>query len=131
MGLKGSGKTKHLIELVNIAVDKDPGQVVLIEKGQKLTYDIKHGARLVDSSACGLHGNDMLRGFVAGLHAGNYDISHIFIDSLFKVSGSDSIPEAEALLTWFDEFGRLNNVNFTVTISADAADATEKIRKHF
>ncbi len=131
MGLKGAGKTKHMIELVNTAVDNVPGVVVLIEKGQKLTYDIHHGARLVDSSECGLQGNDMLRGFVAGLHAGNYDISHIFIDSLFKVSGVEDIAETEVLLAWLDNFGKTNNIDFTITISADVNAATEKIKKYF
>ena len=131
MGLKGSGKTKHMIELVNTAVDEEAGVVALIEKGQKLTYDIHHGARLVDSSAYDLKGNDMLRGFIAGLQAGNYDISHIFIDSLFKVSGVDDMQETEKLLIWLDGFGRANDVKFTVTISAEAASATEKIKSYF
>jgi len=131
MGLKGLGKTKHMIELVNAAVDEEAGLVALIEKGQKLTYDIHHGARLVDSSAYGIRGNDMLRGLVAGLQAGNFDISHIFIDSLYKVSGVDDIKETEKLLAWLDEFGRVHEVRFTITISADAATATEKIKRYF
>ena len=131
MGLKGAGKTKHMIELVNAAVDEETGLVVLIEKGQKLTYDIHYGARLVDSSSYNLLGNDMLRGFISGLQAGNYDISHIFIDSLFKVSGVDDILEAEGLLIWMEEFSRIHEVKFTVTISADAATATEKIKSFF
>lgn len=131
MGLKGSGKTKHLIDLVNAAVDEESGLVVLIEKGQKLTYDIHHGARLVDSSAYGVQGNEMLRGFIAGLQAGNYDINHIFVDSLYKVSGVDNVRETETLLGWMEEFGRVNDVKFTVTISANAATATEKIRRYF
>ena len=131
MGLKGAGKTKHMIELANAAVDEEIGLVVLIERGKKLTFDIHHGARLVDSSSYNLAGNDMLRGFVAGLQAGNYDISHIFIDSLYRVSGVDDIGETEALLTWMDEFSRIHDVKFTVTISADAATATEKIKSYF
>ena len=131
MGRKGAGKTKHMIALANTAVDEENGLVVLIEKGKKLTFDIHHGARLVDSSAYDILGNDMLRGFIAGLQAGNYDISHIFIDSLYKVSGVDDIPETEALLAWMDEFSRIHDVKFTITISADAATATETIKSYF
>ncbi|MCL2747426.1 MAG: hypothetical protein FWE59_02075 [Oscillospiraceae bacterium] len=131
MGLKGAGKTKHMIALVNTAVEEESGLVVLIEKGKKLTYDIHHGARLVDSSSYDLSGNDMLKGFISGLQAGNYDISHIFIDSLYKISGQAGIPETEALLMWMDEFSRVHDVKFTVTISADVATATEKIKGFF
>lgn len=131
MGLKGAGKTKHMIDLVNTAVDKELGLVVLIEKGQKLTFDIHHGARLVDSSECDIHGNDMLRGLVAGLHAGNYDISHIFIDSLYKVTGAEDVSETERLLAWLDNFGKNNNIDFTITISADVSNASDKIKSYF
>ena len=36
-GKKGSGKTKKLIEMVNAALEKTNGNVVVIEKGQSLT----------------------------------------------------------------------------------------------
>ena len=49
IGIKGTGKTKQLIELVNAASEKSAGSVVCIEKGTKLTYDIKHTARLIDT----------------------------------------------------------------------------------
>ena len=44
IGNKGSGKTKRLVELVNAAVDASKGNVVCIEKGLKLTYDLTHKA---------------------------------------------------------------------------------------
>jgi hypothetical protein len=131
MGLKGSGKTKHMIELVNAAVDSEPGAVVLIEKGQKLTYDIHHGARLVNASDYDILGYDMLRGLIAGLHAGNYDISHVFIDSLYKVAGVENTRETETFCEWLDAFGQANNIDFTITISADQATASEKLRRYF
>ena len=42
-------------------------------------------------------GNEVLcgqYGFVAGIHAGNYDITKIYIDSLYKVSGCDDADAA-------------------------------------
>ena len=40
MGKKGSGKTKQMIEMINNAVQTEHGNVVCIEKGNKLTFDI-------------------------------------------------------------------------------------------
>lgn len=131
MGHKGSGKTKQMIELVNAAVDSAPGVVVLIEKGRKLTYDIHHGVRLVNASDYGVAGNDMLRGLIAGLHAGNYDISHVFIDSLYKITGVDDSAQTEALCAWLDSFGQTNGIDFVVTISADHERAPEGLRRYF
>ena len=46
IGKKGSGKTKKLIQLANEAVANSSGNVVVIEKGAGLTYDVTHKARL-------------------------------------------------------------------------------------
>ena len=40
MGLKGSGKTKQLVELVKAAAEAEPGNVVCIERKPQLTYDL-------------------------------------------------------------------------------------------
>ena len=40
IGKKGTGKTKKLIALANEAVAASAGNVVVIEKGAKLTYDV-------------------------------------------------------------------------------------------
>ena len=49
IGKKGTGKTKKLIERANAAVKASAGNVVVIEKGAKLTYDVTHKARLIDT----------------------------------------------------------------------------------
>ena len=48
MGLKGSGKTKKLVDSIRDTVANAHGDVVCIEYGQKLTYDLPHKVRLVD-----------------------------------------------------------------------------------
>lgn len=131
MGLQGHGKTKQIIELANQAVEKDHGAVVCIERGTKLTYDISHKARLVDVSNFPITSYERLKAFLCGLYSGNFDISDIFIDSLFKVAKSDSMEETENFLLWIDEFGKENSIHFTVTISADDAKASDTIRKFF
>ena len=46
MGLKGSGKTKRLVDMVREAVKEETGDVVCIERERKLTFDIPYQARL-------------------------------------------------------------------------------------
>ena len=131
MGLKGSGKTKQLIELVKKAVDDEHGNIIVIEKGLKLTYDIPHTARLVESAQYGLNGYEYLKGFISGLHAGNYDITHIFIDSLLKIIDVGLNGELDEFLGWCERFSGRENVKFTMTISADMELATDRVRKFF
>ena len=89
MGLKGSGKTKKLIDAINAAVADAHGDVVCIEYGKKLTYDVTYKVRLVDSREYGISTPDMLKGFLSGLHAGNFDITNVFIDNLYKTIGCE------------------------------------------
>ena len=131
MGLQGHGKTKQIIELANAAVKEDANTVVCIERGNKLTYDISHRVRLVDVSSFPITSYERLKAFICGLYSGNFDISDIFIDSLYKVAKSDSVEEAENFLAWLDEFGAANNINFVTTISADDATASDGIKKFF
>ena len=86
IGLKGSGKTKALVGLVCKAVDEDTGDVICIEKDRKLTYDIPYKARLIDAGSYDIGSYEFLKGFISGIHAGNYDITHFFIDNFFKLA---------------------------------------------
>ena len=132
MGVKGTGKTKQMIELINSAVHSENGNVVCIERGPKLTYDIHYKIRLVEASQYDMSSYDFLKGFISGLYAGNYDITHIFIDSLTKIVASEATDHAvEEFLDWLNSFSEKNNIKFTVTISADASLATEGIKKYF
>ncbi len=130
MGSKGTGKTKKIIDLVNTAVSEEKGSVVCIAKGNKLTFDISHGARLIDVSDYMVHGCEGLLGFLSGVHAGNYDITHFFIDSLYKIVEDDKPDHAEKFLKELDAFATKHSVKFTVAISADENSATEAMKKY-
>ncbi len=129
MGLKGSGKTKKLIESIHQAVEQASGDVVCIEYGKKLTYDVNYRVRLVDSKEYGISNLDMLKGFLSGLHAGNFDITHVYIDNLYKTIGTNR-ADGEAFVIWCAEFAKINNMEITVTISDDPAEASEEIKKY-
>lgn len=131
MGKKGSGKTKQMIDLINSAVQTEHGNVVCIEKGEKLTFDIHYQIRLVEASDYDIASYAVLKGFVSGLYAGNYDITHVFIDSLTKIAGGDCNLDTENFLDWLNRFSEKNGIKFTVTISDDASLASEGIKKYF
>lgn len=131
MGKKGSGKTKQMIDMINNAVQTEHGNVVCIERGNKLTFDISYQIRLVESSQYDIADYTALKGFVSGLYAGNYDITHIFIDSLTKIVGGECNNDTENFLDWLNNFSEKHNIKFTITISDDASLATEGIKKYF
>ncbi len=129
MGLKGSGKTKKLIDSINDTLATASGDVVCIEYGKKLTYDINYRVRLVDSKEYGIQNADMLKGFLSGLHAGNFDITNVYIDNLYKTIGTDR-ANGEAFVAWCAEFAKANDMNITISISDDPALASEEIKQY-
>jgi len=129
MGLKGSGKTKKLLDSINECLATADGDVVCIEYGKKLTYDVNYRVRLVDSKEYAIANSDMLKGFLSGLHAGNFDITNVYIDNLYKTIGTDR-ANGEAFVVWCADFAATNNMNITITISDDPALASEEVKKY-
>lgn len=129
VGRKGTGKTKQLISMVNEAVEKSDGKVVCIEKGKKLTYDIHHGARLLDTEAYGIEGYDVFFGFLAGVEAGDFDVNEIYIDSILKIGG-DNLEALTEFLLKVDKLATQDNVTFVFTVSADKEALSEKLQKY-
>ena len=129
MGLKGSGKTKKMIDAINDALVSANGDVVCIEYGKKLTYDVNYRVRLVDSKEYAITNSDMLKGLLSGLHAGNFDITNVFIDNLYKTIGKD-VAAAEDFLVWCAKFAADNSMEITITVSEDPANVSESLKQY-
>ena len=129
IGGTGSGKTKELIDQVNTAVKEEKGSVVCISRGNKLTFDISHDARLIDATDYPIKDYASLLGFVCGIHAGNYDITRVFIDSLYKIAGVKDVAQAEEFLNNLEKFSEKHSVNFTVAMSEDQTAITEGMKR--
>lgn len=130
VGPKGSGKTKELVDLVVKAVEEEHGDVVCIEKDRNLTFDIPYQARLIYASDYNIGTFEFMKGFISGLRAGNYDITHIFIDNFHKLFSEESADEASSFLDWVSEFGEKEEVRFTISITADPDDLKPEIKKY-
>ena len=129
MGLKGTGKTKKLLDSINETLTKANGDIVCIEYGKKLTYDVNYRVRLVDSQEYAISSSDMLKGFLSGLHAGNFDITNVYIDNLYKTIGTDRAV-GEEFVVWCAGFAEANNMNITITISDDPNLASDALKKY-
>lgn len=129
IGIKGTGKTKTLIQMVNSALQTTGGNVVVLEKGEKLRYDIKYQARLVNTDEYYVNDAQSLYGFVAGLLASNHDVTELFIDSALKICGND-LPAFEKLVEELDVLTVKRDVNVTITASMPEEDATDVIKKY-
>lgn len=126
-GKKGTGKTKILVDSIKEAVASATGNVVCIERGMKLTYDIPHKVRLVDAEEYGINSFDAFYGFVAGMLAGNYDIQEVYVDGILKIGGRDY----DALGSLFEKLDKLTGDEATVvfTVSADVSELPASVKQ--
>lgn len=129
IGVKGTGKTKALINLVNTAVDNSHGDVVCIEKGAKLRYDVKYQARLIDTNEYFVADTQALYGFVAGILASNHDVTDLFIDSALKICNND-VASFEKFIDAVDALCEKLNVKVVMTSSIPVEEATETMKKY-
>ena len=130
MGVKGSGKTKRLVDMVRAAVNEETGDVVCIEKERKLTFDIPYQARLIEAGSYDVGNYEFLKGLICGVHAGNYDITHFFIDNFYKLVNDKSVEALEEFLAWLDKFSAAEGISFVISISADPATVSDKVRAY-
>lgn len=129
IGVKGTGKTKTLIEKVNAAVAASKGDVVCIEKGTVLRFDITSKVRLVDTEEYLVHDADALYGFIAGILASNYDVTDLFVDNTLKICNGN-IAAFEVLLDEVAALLQKHDVNVFMTASIPAEEATDAIKKY-
>ena len=129
VGNKGSGKTKTLIAMVNDAVAVSKGNVVCIEKGSVMTFDINYKARLVDVDNYDIVGYEAFYGFLTGILAGNYDITHLFVDATLRIGGRDYAALADMLAKLNKVVAERGDTEVVFTVSCDKADLPESIQE--
>ena len=129
IGVKGTGKTKALINLVNTASDNSKGDVVCIEKGVKLRYDIKSSVRLIDTEEYFVADTDALYGFIAGIFASNHDITDLFVDSALKICNNKS-DEFDGFVELVAKLSEKLGVNIVMTSSIPVGEASAVVNKY-
>lgn len=129
MGPKGTGKTKQLIDLANHSASRDSGDVVFIDRHNRHIYNLDHNIRFVDTSQFEISDFHMFYGFICGIIAEDFDISHIFIDSIFKIV-QNSMDSFEKFLYDIEKISETCNIVFSMTISGDVSEAPEFVKKY-
>ena len=130
MSGSGEGKTKQLITIMENAAETEIGCMVCIEPKRNMSFNLRHQTRLIDASEFSVDSYETLRGFICGLYAGNYDISHIFMDDLYKIARSKDEKKTGDFLEWLESFCTPLNLKATITISADPETASETMKKY-
>ena len=123
-GVKGSGKTKKMVEMANGIVNDALGKVVFVDDNTRHMFNLKHSIRLVTTDDFALNNHDSIYGFLVGLIAGDFDIHTIFVDSFLRMTNS-SVTEVEPLVRRLEPIMEQNNVRLILSISADVENVPD------
>lgn len=128
IGKKGTGKTKALIDKVNTALTVAKGNVVFITSTGDNMFDVNSKARLANTSEFDIKAYNELLGFIFGIVSRDFDITNIFIDSVFKIVGTTELDGFEEFLDRLEDMGKKFNIDFVISVSIDAETAPDYIK---
>ena len=129
IGVKGTGKTKALIEMINAALDSTKGSVVCIEKGTNLQLTLNYNCRLINSDEYMISSASELYGFIAGLLASNHDITDLFVDATYRICQRDAAA-FDQFVTEIDELSSKYGMNVVMTVSMPSENVTDTMKKY-
>ena len=128
IGKKGSGKTKRLVDMTNEAAKKAKGHVVFIDMDNSKMFQIDYRARFMHLNEYELADEMEFYGFLCGVVASNYDIEHVFVDGLIKLSTNG----LEGLKPFFERLSKVElkyNISFVFGISWDMEEVPEYMKR--
>ncbi len=130
IGKKGTGKTKVLIDSVNVAANEANGNVVFIsnDTGRNM-YDIKSKVRMADTSEFEIDSWKEFLGFICGIISGNFDITNIYVDGVLKIV-KDTLDGFEEFLADLDAVSKKFNIDVMISVSMDVNDAPDYLKKY-
>ena len=126
-GEKGTGKTARLVDDINTVAAQD-NNVVCIERGTRLDQALKPNVRLVNMKEYPISGYDQLIAFIMGICSKDYDLTHIYIDSIYKVADNSSIEDMAAFVEKLDAFLKDSAITATIVWSGKTDDLPDSIK---
>ena len=128
-GEKGTGKTAKIVDEINTASRQD-NNIVCIERGNRLDQLLKPNVRLVNMKEYPVSGYDQLLAFICGICSKDYDLTHIYIDSIFKVANDNNVDALEGFITKLDAFLKDSPVTAMIILSAKIDDLPESVKAY-
>jgi thymidine kinase len=128
-GLKGSGKTKRLIDMTNATATEGNNDVIFLDDDNRYMFDIDHKVRFINAGEYHVHTPEMFVGFISGMLSQNFDVGTIFIDAFKKLCKTD-LNDAAWLFQAMEELSAKHNVNFVLSVSADPETMPDFVKKY-
>lgn len=117
-GEKGTGKTKHILELANKSAKEAKGSIVFIDSDSSYMYDLSTSIRFINVTEYSICTPKMLFGFLSGLAAMDFDLEYVFVDGFAAIT-HHSVDSLEGLFQQLEKFSEKNNINIIASINGN------------
>lgn len=124
-GIKGKGKTKELLEKVNLAVEGASGNIVYLDKSQKHMYELNNKVRLINVVDYPISNCDEFLGFICGIVSQDNDLEEMYLDSFLTIASITSADDIRHAIEKLDVISEKFNVKFILSISQDESELPE------
>ena len=128
-GLKGSGKTKKIIDAANNSAEGAKGNLTFVTETKRYMYDLKRQIRFIDVTDYSIAGEDALCGFIKGIVAGNYDNEFIFVDGITRITGKQ-VKDMAQIFYMLEKIAQMRELNIYLTCSCAEEDLPEFTKKY-
>jgi len=127
VGKKGTGKTKILLDTVDKAVANAHGNIVFIGANFDHLHNLNREVRLINAKEYDILTYREFICFLKGATSQNYDITHIFVDGVFKIVDA-KIEGLEEFIDGIKAIAEKSNIEFTLSLSADTSEIPESLK---
>lgn len=126
-GEKGKGKTKHLLDKVNSAVNSATGNIVYLDKSQKHMHELTNKVRLINVADYPITNCDEFIGFICGIVSQDYDLQEMYLDSFLTIANLDDDQIVHAIEK-LDVISEKYGVKFILSVSKNEDDLPESAK---
>jgi len=128
-GLKGEGKTRKLIDMVNIEAKTTDGHLVFIDDDKRHIHDLHRDVRFVETGRGLLSNHREFTGFVLGILSQNSDIQHIYVDGLNNIVETVDNESLLKLQARLESIAQVDDVKFTISVNYDKDSLPAEIKE--
>ena len=116
VGVKGTGKTKKMLDHVHESIKNVEGNIVYLDKSSQNMHELDNRVRLINVTEYPIQNTDQFIGFVCGICSQDYDLQEIYLDGFLKIAKLEG-QDISSALSQLNQISEQFHVNMVLSVS--------------
>ena len=116
VGVKGTGKTKKMLDHVHESIKNVEGNIVYLDKSSQNMHELDNRVRLINETDYPIQNTDQFIGFVCGICSQDYDLQEIYLDGFLKIAKLEG-QDISSTLSQLNQISEQFHVNMVLSVS--------------